>query len=70
LDLIFPAPRNDYMKAATLAALQIVAQHRDTIAALATELLSQGKLSGPEATAFVRQQLSLSGQPDFTDQTA
>ena len=64
LDLLFPAPRAEYMQAAELEALRLVAEHYATIRALAQRLLEKGKLSGHEVTDFVRQQLSLSGQPD------
>ena len=64
LDLIFPAPRADYMRSAELEALRLVAGHLPTIQALAQQLLEKGKMLGPEATAFVRRQLSISGQPD------
>jgi hypothetical protein len=61
LDLIFPAPRQEYLASAELEALKLVAAHLPVIAALANELLSKGKLSGAAVTDFVRQQLSLSG---------
>jgi hypothetical protein len=63
-DLLFPAPRADYLRAAELEALKLVAANWETITALARELLAKRTLSGPEVEAFVRQRIS--GQPDTT----
>ena len=57
VDCLFPAARAAFMRAAELQALQLVAAHLPVIAALAQQLLAKGKLSGQEATDFVRQKL-------------
>ena len=62
LDLLFPASRQEYLKACELSAVELVAKHWPVIEALARELLSKGKLSGQEVESFVRRQIS--GQPD------
>jgi hypothetical protein len=61
LDLLFPAPRQEYFRAAELAALRLVGAHLPVIAALAQQLLENGKLTGAEVTDFVRNHLSLCG---------
>jgi hypothetical protein len=58
LDLLFPAAQQEYLKAAEMEALKIVAGHWPAITALANELLAKGKMTGAEVESFVRQHLA------------
>lgn len=73
LSCLFPAPRNDYLKAAELEAVGLLAQHWPAVEAVAQQLLLKKKMTGEEVEHFVRERISAmqrqQAAQDAADQT-
>jgi hypothetical protein len=58
LDLLFPAPRAEYLRAAEFQALKLLATHWPIVRDLASELQRKGKMTGAEVADFVKARIS------------